>query len=615
MTNQSNDINDAIEHLVYALPMIPEGDMNKPGSLRDLGNAYKLKYHFNSAADPTLLDNALECYRKSAQSCAADPRTKFSAACDWINLSSGHAINDHLQACQVAMDLVLEVVWIGSTIAQRYNYVLDIGKVAGQATAAAIQASKYSLAVEWLEQGRSIIWNQMLKLRDPLNELKNVDPLLADKLAQVASELYNASSITTFVESSERHPLLENAAQKRRRLAESYDDLLTQIRQASGFENFLRPKRFFELLPAAQNGPVVLINTYLSRCDALVVQTGHNDVMTIPLPNISYHRLTELQGRMEQLLGNMDLIRARSIFRRPADMDSEDDLQSQEFESILSILWKGVTKPVLDALGYKPTSSINHLPRVTWCATGPLSFLPLHAAGIYGQSGAKVYEYVVSSYTPTLSALLPAISQELHAASSVLGVGQEHTPGQNSLPHTTNELAFLAARAQLPIAYSQLSGLAATVMATLDGMEQHDWVHLACHAHQNASEPTDSGFFLQDGTLSLSMITQRQFKNKGLAFLSACQTATGDKILADESVHLASGMLMAGYPSIIATAWSIVDSDAPLIADTVYSHLFKGGIMDHKEAAKALHIAVGHLREHVGEEAFWRWAPYIHIGV
>ncbi|CAE6487268.1 unnamed protein product [Rhizoctonia solani] len=51
----------------------------------------------------------------------------------------------------------------------------------------------------------------------------------------------------------------------------------------------------------------------------------------------------------------------------------------------------------------------------------------------------------------------------------------------------------------------------------------------------------------------------KSFKNKGLAFLSACQTATGDTNLPDEAVHLASGMLMAGYPSVIATMWSVMD--------------------------------------------------------
>ncbi|KDN32952.1 hypothetical protein RSAG8_13960, partial [Rhizoctonia solani AG-8 WAC10335] len=84
--------------------------------------------------------------------------------------------------------------------------------------------------------------------------------------------------------------------------------------------------------------------------------------------------------------------------------------------------------------------------------------------------------------------------------------------------------------------------------------------------------------------------------------------------LPDEAVHLASGMLMAGYTSVIATMWSVVDSDAPLVADKVYHQLINNGQLGNGEAGKALHNAVAGLRETVGEKEFGRWVPYIHIG-
>ncbi|EUC57628.1 aromatic di-alanine and TPR containing protein, partial [Rhizoctonia solani AG-3 Rhs1AP] len=154
----------------------------------------------------------------------------------------------------------------------------------------------------------------------------------------------------------------------------------------------------------------------------------------------------------------------------------------------------------------------------------------------------------------------------------------------------------------------------ATVSGVLNAMEQHDWVHLACHAHQNVTDPTKSGFFLHDGALHLAEINRQSFKGKGLAFLSACQTATGDERLADEAVHLASGMLMAGYSSVIATMWSVHDEDAPLVADQVYVQLMKDRRIGNGEAGKVLHNAVAALRQTVGEQKFERWVPYIHIG-
>jgi CHAT domain-containing protein len=263
----------------------------------------------------------------------------------------------------------------------------------------------------------------------------------------------------------------------------------------------------------------------------------------------------------------------------------------------------------------QPIPTTGDLPHITWCTTGPLSFLPIHASGCYDKPQAKLFDFVISSYTPTLSALLPGASSPARVHSGILTISQEATPGQSRLPGTVAELACFKKHVQAPLCYTQLANHQATTAAVLAGMEQHDWVHLACHASQNVQNPTESGFFLHDGTLSLSKITQRSFKDKGLAFLSACQTATGDKELPEEAVHLASGMVMAGYPSVIATMWSIKDEDAPVIADAVYSQLLKNGGMDVTHVAKALHFAVGDLRRKVGDKSFERWVPYIHIGV
>ncbi|EUC62771.1 aromatic di-alanine and TPR containing protein [Rhizoctonia solani AG-3 Rhs1AP] len=254
------------------------------------------------------------------------------------------------------------------------------------------------------------------------------------------------------------------------------------------------------------------------------------------------------------------------------------------------------------------------MPHITWCPTGAVSFLPLHAAGDYDQPHSRVYNYVISSYTPTLTALLATTPSTLSYSSRVLMISQEATPGYKALPGTKKELALVKSHVENKAGYLQLIDDQATPLTVLDAMEQHDWVHLACHAHQNVYDPTKSGFFLHNGTLDLAAINRRSFKSKGLAFLSACQTATGDETLPDEAVHLASGMLMAGYSSVIATMWSVVDEDAPFVVDKVYSQLMVDGKLGNGEAGKALHNAVAELRTKVGEQEFGRWVPYIHIG-
>ena len=122
----------------------------------------------------------------------------------------------------------------------------------------------------------------------------------------------------------------------------------------------------------------------------------------------------------------------------------------------------------------------------------------------------------------------------------------------------------------------------------------------------------NSGFLLHDDILKLSDIAKMSLPKVDFAFLSACQTAMGDDKIAEESVHLAAGMLLSGCHGVIATTWSIRDDDAPMIAQEVYSRMFKDGKPNRKEAAYALHEAVKLLRES-GAECV-SWVPFIHIG-
>ncbi|TFY69727.1 hypothetical protein EVG20_g3025 [Dentipellis fragilis] len=87
--------------------------------------------------------------------------------------------------------------------------------------------------------------------------------------------------------------------------------------------------------------------------------------------------------------------------------------------------------------------------------------------------------------------------------------------------------------------------------------------------------------------------------NAAFAFLSACQTSAGDEALSDEAVHLAAGMQMAGYRSVVATMWSI--KDGPTVASEFYRRIFDNGRPDCTRATHALHDAVIHLREDAGK--------------
>lgn len=119
------------------------------------------------------------------------------------------------------------------------------------------------------------------------------------------------------------------------------------------------------------------------------------------------------------------------------------------------------------------------LPHITWCATGPLSSSPIHAAGLYGPDHgpeSKNFNYVVSSYTPTLSALLAA-PQANTTASNFHGM---LAVSDSSLQGTAPEMECIQ-RHMGDMGLTWLDKERSTVDAVLDGMGNHSWVHLACH--------------------------------------------------------------------------------------------------------------------------------------
>jgi len=272
--------------------------------------------------------------------------------------------------------------------------------------------------------------------------------------------------------------------------------------------------------------------------------------------------------------------------------------------------------------------------RIWWCPTGPLAFLPLHAAGIYGKArdeqspaGSCISDFAVSSYIPTVQSLLRIIHGPINVqpptSDELLIISQPNTPGCSPIKCTTKEMATIWTIMEENDCKSlRLEGGVATISRVQLEMGSHSSIHFACHASQDVENPLRSGFYLHDGRLELTEIMKQKITNCKLAFLSACQTSTGDKKLSEEAVHLAAGMLAVGYRSVVATMWSIKDQYGPVIAEGFYKSLMEKGTtsgrpgIDSANAARALHRAIRNIRREVGdtEQGLLTWVPYVHFG-
>jgi CHAT domain-containing protein len=96
-----------------------------------------------------------------------------------------------------------------------------------------------------------------------------------------------------------------------------------------------------------------------------------------------------------------------------------------------------------------------------------------------------------------------------------------------------------------------------TVEDTSKAMQTASIVHLACHGVQDIKDATQSGFCLGDGRLTIAKLMDLRTDDAFLAFLSACETARGDKKQPDQGMHLAAAMLFSGFKSVIATMWYV----------------------------------------------------------
>ena len=202
-------------------------------------------------------------------------------------------------------------------------------------------------------------------------------------------------------------------------------------------------------------------------------------------------------------------------------------------------------------------------------------------------------------------------------------VSQPNTPGMSEIPFASLEVQKIKSLLETQgVSCSTLDKEKATVHRLLEDMELFPCIHLACHASQNMTTPLKSSIYLHDGNLELSGIMKKNLCNSHFAFLSACQTSKGDEKLSEEVVHLASGMLAAGYRSVVGTMWSILDKHAPDLAEFFYEGLLanvtdEGPKINGRGAARALHKATQRLRENISgsSNSFLIWVPYIHIGI
>ncbi|KAF6754638.1 CHAT domain-containing protein [Ephemerocybe angulata] len=646
-TGDLSDISKAIATHRKSVELTSQTHAARPSRLTSLGISLSAQY--GRTGDIRELYEAIACYKGAATSIVgSSKKTRLNAAQLWARTLIQHDSEspEILVSFQVAVGLVALIAGLEQTVQGRYTALENTTCFALEAAAAACALDRPDKALEWLEQGRCHVWSQLNNLRTPLDYLRLHDEDLVKEIADVARRLEHAGSSRgqspwhLDMSLSEKISL-ENEGRSQMSLARKWDSLLTTVRAIPGFETFLAPPRCSTLLQdIPDSGPIIVINVDERRCDAIALLPGLDEPLHIPLPNFSIEKAsayrTDLDAQLraghlrtrevEDITGTDIELLGRGFRPLPVRKQGEDS----PVHRVLHGLWDEVVKPTLDALGFSSVDQTSGKvpPRLWWCPTGPLSFLPLHAAGVYqGSECESALDYVVSSYTPTVRALTDRVKNHKPVdptASGLLLTSQPSVIGSVFLPGTTEEVRSISnISEENGVRVLKLEGDELSVAGCIERMQEFSSIHLACHATQNATEPLQSRFLFHQGPLDLGTILESNLKNADLAFLSACQTSTGQEKLSDEAVHLAAGMLAAGYRRVIGTMWSIGDAPAQQVATTFYEYLFShrdetaGATFDGTHSAVALHHATQQLRKALddSEHSLLTWIPFVHFGL
>jgi CHAT domain-containing protein/tetratricopeptide (TPR) repeat protein len=578
------DLDEAILLARKALDLCPQGHRDRSVSLDSLA-----RYLGSQFTRSKQLQDKEEIFSLFAQLVNVPQLVSskdLSAARSWARVAEDFQHHTILLAYETSFRLLSQHLATLPSLPRHLVILKSLtSSLAVDAFSACLRKGAPARAVELLEQGRGVFWGQLSRLHSPLDDVIGSSPAgktLADEFARLALLIRNALNSPSAGQ-HERVCHLNLELQK----------VVTNIRSLRGLSRFLLPSLFPDLRLAASGGPVIIVNASKYSCDALIVFLDR-DPVHIPL-QITQEGVRELSTEFHTLT-----VRA-----------TRGDV-TKGLAFFLRTLWDQVVSPIVHFLQTTHPSQS----RIWWCPTAEFSVLPLHAAGPYRKGEQNLPHIYISSYTPTLTALIRARrhdpSNSANEQKRFIAIGQANAAGERELPSVGAELDIIGQRVDGLATFTRIDGEESRISRVVDELSRNEWVHLACHGLPNRKQPFESAFALHDGHFTIQHIIGCDVKNPEFAYLSACHTTVGDEESPDEVIHLASAMQFVGFRSVIGTMWAVDDGETNKITSTFYKHMVpvdECGRLDHTRAAFALNKTMKSVHVPLDQRIL-----YIHLG-
>lgn len=599
------DLDLAIQWYQKGLEATPSGHFNRGRTLISLGRALRSRSELTGVAGETERGRCLVVLLEAWHCLQSPPLERIHAA----------------RVCAVSMLLGSEPRWedAGSLLADAVKLLpmvsprfLERGDqeymlcMLSQLAAHAASISRHTGAtaadcLTLLELGRGIIMGLTIDCRSNL---------LGFHLRQENADLFE--TFNRLRNEIDIWPTDQYTMRHRMEASKALDETVRNIRSIPGLERFQLPPAPEDMMAMAGEGPIVIFNSNQFRHDAFIV-TG-SGIKALSLPNLEYD---EVKKRMRQLTREL-AHGTRSTYPSRNDQMNEH----------LLWLWEAAVEPVLQELGFSAVDDDSDLPRIWWIGVGPLAMAPFHAAGDHSAGSTRnTISRAISSYIPTIKSLSYARERELgllHSPDSgLLLVTMPTTPNHKPLKNAIREVEEIERVVNGRAIVTQMDS--PSVARVLHELPSFSAIHFACHGISDASNPSTSHLLLQGiedrdsmsasvDQLSVQAISNINIQCAQLAYLSACCTAdNASDNLADESIHIASGFILAGFSHVLATLWESNDLACQQIAVDFYHLLFNGQGSGHRAVSTAFHQAQRNLRAANLRQPI-KWATFIHTG-
>ncbi|KAM6494494.1 CHAT domain containing protein [Amanita muscaria] len=595
-----SDLDDADGHARQSLDLLGINAVDRIEVLRLLALiSFAYFEHLSNQPDADhsdhvdYLDGSMQYFKESAESLPSGPFRCLKIAIEWTQYARKHRHGLTLNAYARCFELLDTCLSVNESLEFRQEAVQSVPNTfALEASLYALQVGDTYRAVELLERGRTLLWTHISRYRVQIDHVMQNDEHaheLVTKFRNLSSMLSN-SHATNGSEASEE--LKEGNARHYESTVSEWRHIVNEIRKLDGLNHFLFPAPFSALQEAACDGPVIILIAGLP-CEAIIVFHAQPPLrMQLPADHAK--------------LGGLALELWKTVRRTRNDAEGK-------LRGILQQLWDLVVFPVVVEL----QKVVKKRSRIWWCPTNVLSLLPLHAAGEYLRPQGKFLSQIyISSYTPSLSALLKARAHRNQVERKNFAAIGQAQPWGDSLPLMSVEQELDLVESLVPrnaIEFTKVGSDASTRNISLRTLQRNEWVHLSCHGVQHLQAPYKSCFLMKDEPLTLLDISTTDLRNHEFAFLSACETATGDASSPDEVIHLAAGLHFSGVKSVIGTMWEVEDKTVGLLVEAFYKNMFADGKVDCTKAAEALSKALR--SPAVKKMPLSQRIVFIHIGI